>query len=294
MPEQLLLHKGRIKKELRYSGVTRYGLLKTESRYLPKIIHEDEPIKAAVYGLAGQSSAMLVATDRRVIFLDRKPFFTTMDEVSYEIVAGVQYSFAGRYATLTLFTRVKNYCLRYSNKYCAEKFADFIETKRLDTTMLLANDSGHKYNSPTVQVAPAANLDQAALKFMHANEAAVLSTVDNRGWVHGATVYYSMDQSNNLFILTKISTQKAKNILTHNQVAFTISNVNEMKTAQMSGVASIETDPHKQMDVYRQIMKLRAHDGKVSLPPLSKLQQEAYAVIKVVPTAVRYSDFSSA
>ncbi len=67
------IHTNRIKQELKDAGLTSYGLLNSESRYLPQLIHEDEHIGGVVYGKHKNGLAMLVATDRRVIFLDKKP-----------------------------------------------------------------------------------------------------------------------------------------------------------------------------------------------------------------------------
>lgn len=72
------LHKKRIVKELKEAGMTPWGFLKMETKRLPEIIHEDEKIGGVVYGrTTGDKigSAMLIATDKRVIFLDVKPFF---------------------------------------------------------------------------------------------------------------------------------------------------------------------------------------------------------------------------
>lgn len=56
--------------------------MKSEGRYLPEIIHDDEHIKGAWYGRYENGSAMLVATDHQVIFLDRMPLFTASDELT--------------------------------------------------------------------------------------------------------------------------------------------------------------------------------------------------------------------
>jgi hypothetical protein len=125
-------HYKRVREDLRRAGVSRYGLLKNESRYIPKLIHADEQIKGVVYGRYDNGSAMLVATNKRVIFLDKKVLFTTFDEVSYDIVSGVSLSSQNGYGTLTLYTRVANYCLRFVNTKAARQFVTFLESNRLE------------------------------------------------------------------------------------------------------------------------------------------------------------------
>lgn len=128
-----LLHRDRVLGELRKLGVSKLGLLRMESRYLPKIIHPDEVIKAVVYGRSSDGFAMLVATDRRIIFLDRKPMFVKEDEITYDVVSGVSHSQAGVGSTVVLNTRIKNYKIRTFNSKCATGFVDYIETHCLES-----------------------------------------------------------------------------------------------------------------------------------------------------------------
>lgn len=125
-------HYQRVRRDLKNAGVTWYGMLKNESQYLPRLIHADEQIKGVVYGRYQNGSAMLVATNKRVIFLDKKALFTTFDEVSYDIVSGVSLSSQNGHGTLTLYTRVANYCLRFVNTKAAQRFVTFLESNRLE------------------------------------------------------------------------------------------------------------------------------------------------------------------
>lgn len=136
----------RVKRELLDAGVTAYGLLKSESRYLPKIIHDHERIEAAIYGQHNSSSAMLVATDERIIFLDKKPMVEMFDEVSYEVVSGIEFDIHTFFATIVLHTPVRNYEFKYVNLRCAEKFARHIEKHRLEREP--------KERRPVIDVAP--------------------------------------------------------------------------------------------------------------------------------------------
>lgn len=125
-------HNLRIMNQLKKLGMKKYGMLRYASRYLPNLIHKDETLHGIVQGWSTMGSALLVATDRRVIFLDKKPFFTNFDEISFEVVSGVSYSKAGLLSTVTLHTRIKDYAVRTTNQECALKFIDYIETHCLD------------------------------------------------------------------------------------------------------------------------------------------------------------------
>ena len=123
--------KNRIRLELAAAGVTNYGLRKMESRYLPEIIHQGEHIKAVIYGLRNGFSGMLVATDQRIIYTERKPFYGVMDEIAYAMVSGVRITAPGQKAGVTLHTRVGDYTLKFVNKNAAHKFIEFIDQEHL-------------------------------------------------------------------------------------------------------------------------------------------------------------------
>jgi hypothetical protein len=113
------------------AGVSTYGLLKSETRILPKLLHPDEHIEAVIYGQHQSSSAMLVATDERIIFIDKKPMAVFLDEVSYEVVSGLEFDIHLLFASVILHTPVRNYDFRYVNLRCAEKFARHMEKHRM-------------------------------------------------------------------------------------------------------------------------------------------------------------------
>jgi hypothetical protein len=124
-------HALRIQLELKNLGASFYGIRRFGSRYLPNIIQYDEKIGGIVYGYNEVGSVMLLATDRRVIFLDKKPFYFNQDEVSYDVVSGVSFAHAGFGSTVILHTRVKDYVIKTLNQKCAIGFMKFVENKCL-------------------------------------------------------------------------------------------------------------------------------------------------------------------
>lgn len=120
-------HKQRVDRELRSVGVSRLGLVTSESHYLPRVIHSDEHIGGVVYGFNENGFVMLVATNWRVVYLDKKPLFINKDEINYGAVSGVKFSHAGLGSTVTLHTRVKDFIIQTFNQKCAKHFVDYIE-----------------------------------------------------------------------------------------------------------------------------------------------------------------------
>lgn len=125
-------HWERVANELKGLGVTKWGLFRIESRYLPNFIHPAEHIEAVIYGQHTTGYAVLAATDRRVVFLNKRALFSTEDEVGYDSVTGVTLNRTRFNSKVTLYTRVKEYTLKTSNAKCAQDFVDFIERRCLD------------------------------------------------------------------------------------------------------------------------------------------------------------------
>jgi hypothetical protein len=75
---------------------------------------------------------MLVATNERIIYIDKKIMALFLDEVSYEVVSGIEFDIHLNFATVVLHTPVRNYDFRLVNLRCAEKFARHIEKHRME------------------------------------------------------------------------------------------------------------------------------------------------------------------
>jgi hypothetical protein len=131
-PAQQAMKKQRIINELKGLGVTKYGLMRSEVNELPLILHDDEHLKGVVYGRHDDGFAILVATDRRVMFIDKKPFFVKADEVTYDLVGGVSRSKVWLFEIVTLHTRIGDYKIRTMNFVSARHFIDFIEHRCLE------------------------------------------------------------------------------------------------------------------------------------------------------------------
>lgn len=284
-------HKDRVVNELKAVGITTYGLLKPESRELPRIIHDDEHIGGVIYGqIGGGVSAMLVATDHRIIFIDKQLFFSTVDELTYDVVSGVRSVSAGVLNSVTLHTRIQDYTFRYVNAHCAEIFVKYIENKRLEKGTYDQPNERHEHETALPIFQNISN--EKAIQFLKENDTAVLSTADRNGTVHGAVVYYLIDQNNLLYILTKSDTNKGKNVYARGQVAMTIHKPGSLKTLQIQGNAAIETDQKKKDIVLSSMIKPRIYKEGILQPPVAKLQKGSFIVIRVSVTSMSYVDYA--
>lgn len=284
-------HEKRIKAELIKAGVSRYGLLKLESRHLPEIIHPGEHIEAVAYGLSNNYSAMLVATDRRVIFLDRKPFFSISDEITYEMVAGIGYNIQGRFAAVTLHTRLGDYPIRFVNRKAAEKFVHYIEVRRLEQMSSLADTNKPQSITPSATEPTFKPLTKDCKAFLHSHHIGTLSSVNRTGNVTGAVVYYFVNSDDNIYILTKTDTHKAHNIFAHHQVALTVYSSKLRQTLQVQGIAEVESDNDIKDFVFSELTRPCKYEDGQDLPPVTKIKDGGFMVIRIKPTLATFHDY---
>ena len=139
-------HETRIRRQLRELGMSKIAMLRSEIKYLPRIIHLDEQVGGVAYGSYEGGFAVLVATDKRVIFLDKKPMATIEDEITYFVVSGVSLSSAGINSTVSLHTRIKDYTLQTLNEKCAEGFVRYIEARCIEHN--IEKEVKYDYNNP--------------------------------------------------------------------------------------------------------------------------------------------------
>jgi len=291
-------HIARIKRELKVAGMTKYGLMKLATDHLPELIHKDEHIEGVVYGRLENSldSVMLVATDKRVLFLDYKPFYKNSDEITYEVVAGVKMTTIGPFAGVVLHTRVQEYALRFVNIRCATTFVRYIEnhiengikhhinSRTEDTTKGLSSYQSYKLKARK----PKEQLENAVLD----TNTAVLSSVDGKG-VHASVVHYVTDKDENFYFMTKTSTAKAKNIAKNNNVALTIHHTGSLKSLLIKGKAELVDDPEITEEIYSQITTPKNYVEGKRLPPITKIEQGDAVIFKVVPELYKMQDFST-
>lgn len=290
-------HAQRIRQELKDVGMTPYGFMKLETDHLPEIIHNDEHIKGVVYGRLEESldSVMLVATDKRVLFVDCKPFYKNSDEITYEVVAGVKLSTVGPFAGIVLHTRVKDYALRFVNVVCAQTFTKYIESHiEKGITHLESKDTKLPKKKTTYQPykTPLPVVSEKVIDTILNTNTAVISTLDKAGVIHASVIHYVTDKHDSYYFLTKSDTTKAKNLSLNPTVALTIHAAGSLRSLEIQGTAELEKDPSIADIVYHQISSPKKYLEGKKLPPITKLDKGSYVVFKIAPTSVKILDFS--
>ena len=99
-----MIRKHIVDQQLRDIGAVSRFLGRPELRELPNILFENEIIRHLAIGRYEGGWATLCATDHRVLLIDKKPFFLTLEDIRYDMVSDVQYNHRLIDATVRLGT----------------------------------------------------------------------------------------------------------------------------------------------------------------------------------------------
>ncbi len=81
----------KVESQLHKVGLKNRFFGKPEIRELCHILAPNEVIKHAVLGQYEGGFALMAATDRRILLIDKKPWFLTMEDIRYDMVSEVDF-----------------------------------------------------------------------------------------------------------------------------------------------------------------------------------------------------------
>lgn len=99
-----MVSKHEVEKQLRAIDAMPKFFGRPEVRELPRILFEGEIIRHMLVGRYEGGWATLCATDRRILLVDKKPFYLTLEDIRYDMVSEVQYDHRLLDATVRLGT----------------------------------------------------------------------------------------------------------------------------------------------------------------------------------------------
>ncbi len=99
-----MVDKKRVKEQLAAVGADFRFWGRAEANELPQLLFDDEVIEHALNGRYEKGFALLVATNHRLLLLDKKPFVLCFEDMRYEMVSEVDYTEQVFAATLSLRT----------------------------------------------------------------------------------------------------------------------------------------------------------------------------------------------
>lgn len=133
---------------------------------------------------------------------------------------------------------------------------------------------------------------EAALAFLKEHSLGVLATVSAAGEPRARTVYYSADDTFDIFFLTLAGTRKTDDIASNPHAAFVVSAEEVPQTLQIEGIVSDLTDTAvidpAVMSLARTLMARGSH-----FSPLTHFDTEKIRFYRLSPTWVRWGDFTA-
>ncbi|HVS58354.1 MAG TPA: PH domain-containing protein [Candidatus Saccharimonadales bacterium] len=105
---------------------------RAEMRELANILLPGEKIQQCLNGQYEGGFAMLAATDLRVLLIDKKPMYLTLEDVRFDMIAEVDYNHNLFNATLRIFT--PNQTVRFTgyNQAKMRKFFNFVQQRVME------------------------------------------------------------------------------------------------------------------------------------------------------------------
>lgn len=104
-----MVHISQIQARLSHLGIKLSRWYQAEVRELQHILFEHEEIIAIVPGRYFAGYALLVATDQRLLLIDKRTFFLTVEDIRYDMIFETDFSSRMVDATLQLYTLNKQH-----------------------------------------------------------------------------------------------------------------------------------------------------------------------------------------
>lgn len=93
-----------VEQQLKRIGVNFQFLGRPELREIPHILFDNEQIHHVIRGRYEGGWAVLCVTDQRVLLIDKKPFYLTIEDMRYDMIADVEFNHRLIDATIRLGT----------------------------------------------------------------------------------------------------------------------------------------------------------------------------------------------
>lgn len=116
-----------VNRQLKRLGVKFQFWCRPEIRELPKILFEDEQLQHVLIGYYEGGFALICATDKRVLLVDKKPFYLTIEDIRYDMISDVQYNHRLINATVRLGTVHKTISFTGYNHVKLRNFTSYIQ-----------------------------------------------------------------------------------------------------------------------------------------------------------------------
>jgi general stress protein 26 len=130
-----------------------------------------------------------------------------------------------------------------------------------------------------------------ALAFLWGHTTGTLATVSSEGRPHARLVYYTCDDSFNIYFITLANTRKAQDLTADPRAAFAVAEVETPKTLQMEGTVADLTDTATIDPVLANLVEVLMSNKNYGAP-LTRFDTSALKFYRLTPDWVRWGDFT--
>jgi Bacterial PH domain/Short C-terminal domain len=110
-------------------GVSKF-LGKKEIKELPNILWEDENLEMLVQGFYVKGNGILVATNKRLIFIDKGMLYgLRVEDFPYDKISSIQYSTGMMLGKITIFTSGNKALIEQIDKGQVKHFAEYVRAR---------------------------------------------------------------------------------------------------------------------------------------------------------------------
>lgn len=103
---------------------------KKEIKELPNILWEDEKLEKLVQGFYTKGNGVLVATNKRLIFIDKGLLYgVRVEDFPYDKISSIQYSTGMVLGKITIFTSGNNAVIEQIDKSQVKIFAEYVRAR---------------------------------------------------------------------------------------------------------------------------------------------------------------------
>ena len=104
-----------------------------ELRELPNILFEDEILHHVAFGRYAAGFALLCATNQRVLLIDKKPFYLTVEDIRYDMISDMVFNHRLLDTSVTLGTVHKSITFVSYNQHRLRDMTTFVQKQVMDS-----------------------------------------------------------------------------------------------------------------------------------------------------------------
>ena len=140
-----MIHVDEVNRQLLRIGVNFKLWCRAEIRELPKILFEGEQMQHVLRGRYEGGFALFCATDRRVLLVDKKPFYLTLEDIRYDMISDVQFNQRLVDSTIRLGTVHKTVSFTGYSQHKMREFTNYVQKQ----VMFYSQQQGSLQQVPT-------------------------------------------------------------------------------------------------------------------------------------------------